>query len=154
LANTLANSRFSAVFPAQSSEKPLRRFVHPAIVNYCRTPVRGPGGNSMTIELPHIIQSYVDSSNRHDVQSILSCFSDDAVVHDEEEALHGKKAIEDWITKTIEKYKFQYKPLSLKGDEREAIVTIEVSGTFDGSPITLDYHFAIERDKIVSLVIE
>jgi ketosteroid isomerase-like protein len=47
----------------------------------------------MTIKPPHIIQSYVDSSNRHDVQSILSCFSDDAVVHDEGKTLHGNKAI-------------------------------------------------------------
>src|SRR5437762_11384008 len=31
----------------------------------------------MAITLPQIIQKYVDSSNRHDVQSILSCFSDD-----------------------------------------------------------------------------
>jgi len=55
----------------------------------------------MTIKLPHIIQSYVDSSNRHDMQSILSCFSDEAVVRDERETLHGKKTIEDWIAKTI-----------------------------------------------------
>ena len=108
----------------------------------------------MAITLPQIIQKYVDSSNRHDVQSILSCFSDDAVVHDEAETLHGKKAIEDWITKTIEKYKFQFKPISVRQDDAEVIVAVEVSGTFDGSPITLDYHFTIEGDKILSLTID
>ncbi|SRR6266496_6845881 len=108
----------------------------------------------MTIKLPHIIQSYVDSSNRHDVQSILSCFSDDAVVRDERETLHGKKAIEGWITKTVEKYKFHFKPLSVKDDNAEIVVAVEVSGTFDGSPITLDYHFTIESDKILSLTID
>jgi hypothetical protein len=108
----------------------------------------------MAITLPQIIQTYVDSSNRHDVQSILSCFSDDAVVHDEAETLHGKKAIEDWITKTIGKYKFHFNPLSIKQDAAEIVMAVEVSGTFDGSPITLDYHFAIEGDKIVSLAID
>jgi len=34
------------------------------------------------------------------------------------------------------------------------VVAMEVSGTFDGSPITLDYHFTIEGDKIVSLTID
>ena len=47
----------------------------------------------MGIELPHIIQDFVDSSNRHDVQSILSCFSDDAVVRDEGGTLRGQNAI-------------------------------------------------------------
>jgi ketosteroid isomerase-like protein len=108
----------------------------------------------MTIKLPHIIQSYVDSSNQHDVQSILSCFSDDAVVHDEAETLHGRKAIKDWITKTIEKYRFRFKPLSIKDDSAEIVVAVEVSGTFDGSPVTLDYHFMIESDKILSLTID
>jgi ketosteroid isomerase-like protein len=108
----------------------------------------------MAITLPQIIQKYVDSSNRHDVQSILSCFSDDAVVQDETETLHGKKAIEDWITKTIAKYKFHFNPLSIKQDAAEIVMAVEVSGTFDGSPITLDYHFAIEGDKIVSLAID
>jgi ketosteroid isomerase-like protein len=108
----------------------------------------------MAIKLLHIVQRYVDSSNQHDVQSILSCFSDDAVVRDEGETLRGKKAIEEWITRTIQKYKFNFKPLRVKDDSAEIVVAVEVSGTFDGSPITLDYHFMIESDKIRSLSID
>jgi ketosteroid isomerase-like protein len=108
----------------------------------------------MPIKLPQIIQSYVDSSNRHDVQSILSCFSDDAAVHDEGATLHGKKAIEGWITKTIEKYKFHFNPLSIRDEPAEIVVAVEVSGTFDGSPITLDYHFVLEGAEIMSLAID
>jgi ketosteroid isomerase-like protein len=107
----------------------------------------------MNVKLPRIISDYVNASNAHDVKSILSCFSDDAVVHDEEETLRGKKAVEGWITKTIEKYKFQFKPLRIKEDKGDVVVTVEVSGTFDGSPVTLDYHFTIESDKISSLKI-
>jgi ketosteroid isomerase-like protein len=108
----------------------------------------------MTIKLPHIIQSYVDSSNQHDVQSILSSFSDDAVVRDEGETLRGRKAIEEWITRTIQKYKFHFKPLGIKQDSAEIVAAVEVSGTFDGSPVTLDYRFMIESDKIRSLSID
>ena len=108
----------------------------------------------MAIRLPRIIEKYVDASNKHQVKSILSCFSDDAVVHDEGETLHGEKAIEGWIAETIEKYKFQFKPLSIKDDDSEVVVAVEVSGTFDGSPVTLDYHFTIENDKISSLTID
>jgi hypothetical protein len=108
----------------------------------------------MNVELPPIVQKYIDASNRHEVASIAACFSNDAVVHDEGETLRGKKAIEGWISKTIEKYKFQFKPLSMKRDDSGIVVTVEVSGTFPGSPVTLDYHVTIEGDEIQSLSID
>ena len=105
----------------------------------------------MTIKLPQIIKKYVDASNRHDVKFILSCFAKDALVHDEGKVLRGQKAIEAWVVKTIAKYKFHFTPLSVKDDNTELVVRMEVSGTFDGSPISLDYHFVIVDDKILSL---
>lgn len=108
----------------------------------------------MNLDLPEIIQKYVEASNQHDVESVLACFSDDAVVHDEGETLRGKKAIEGWIAKTIKKYKFQLKPLGVKDERPQIVIAIEVSGTFPGSPVTLDYHFVIEEEKILSLTID
>jgi ketosteroid isomerase-like protein len=106
------------------------------------------------MKLPAVIDNYIRASNTHGVMSILSCFSEDAVVRDEGETLRGKKAIEGWIAKTIEKYKFQFKPLSVKEDDGEIVVSVEVSGTFPGSPVTLDYHFNLENEKILSLAID
>ena len=108
----------------------------------------------MAIKLPGIIKKYVTASNEHDVKSILACFSNDAVVLDEGETLEGRKAIEGWIVKTIEKYKFRFKPLGMKDQDAEVVVTVEVSGTFPGSPVTLDYHFTIENDKILSFAVK
>jgi ketosteroid isomerase-like protein len=108
----------------------------------------------MAIKLPEIIKKYVAASNKHDVKSIVACFSDDALVHDEREGHRGKEAIEGWTVKTIEKYKFQFKPLNVKADAAEIVVAVEVSGTFDGSPVTLYYHFTIKKDKILSLAIQ
>ena len=108
----------------------------------------------MTNNLPPIIQQYVSASNAHDVKAILSCFSDTATVQDESKTRRGMKEIESWIVETIEKYKFHFKPLNLKPDSSSPKVTIEVSGTFDGSPITLDYYFDLHNDRIQSLKIE
>jgi ketosteroid isomerase-like protein len=107
----------------------------------------------MTIKLPRVIKKYVDASNDHDVKSILSCFSDDAFIRDEGKEFRGKKTIEGWIVQTIQKYKFHFEPLTIKDDNVEVVVAVEVSGTFDGSPVSLDYHFAIEDDQILSLTI-
>ena len=106
------------------------------------------------MKLPIVIDSYIRASNAHDVKSILSCFSEDAVVRDEGETLRGKKAIEGWIAKTIEKYKFQFEPLRVNEDDGEVVVSVDVSGTFPGSPVTLDYHLKIENEKILSLAID
>jgi len=108
----------------------------------------------MMIKLPRIIDDYIKMSNAHDVKSILSCFSDDASVRDEGKERRGKENVGGWIAETIEKYKFQFKPLSIKEDSVDVVVPIEVSGTFDGSPVTLDYHFTIESGKIRSLTID
>jgi len=108
----------------------------------------------MRINLPAIIQKYIDASNAHDVKSILACFTNDAIVRDENATMRGKIDIERWITTTIEKYQFQFKPLISQERDNEIVVSVEVSGTFPGSPISLDYHFAIANDKITSLTID
>ena len=108
----------------------------------------------MPISLVPIIESYVDASNTHDVKSILACFADDAVLRDENATRRGKIDIEHWLGETIDKYKFHFKPLSAEERGNETVVSVEVSGSFPGSPVTLDYHFTVANDKISSLIID
>jgi hypothetical protein len=108
----------------------------------------------MSMNLPPIIENYINANNAHDVKSILACFIDDAVVRDENETHRGKIDIERWLRTTIEKYKFQFKPLGLEARDHETVVAVQVSGTFPGSPITLDYHFTQTNDEIASLIID
>jgi hypothetical protein len=74
-------------------------------------------------------------------------------VRDENATHQGRIDIQRWAIETIEKYKFQFKPLTSQERDDETVVSIEVSGTFPGSPISLDYHFVIANDKIASLTI-
>jgi len=106
------------------------------------------------MNLPAVIPRYIEASNAHDVKGIVDCFADDAVVRDENATRHGKIDIGCWATETIQKYKFHFKPLSADGRSAKTILSMEVSGSFPGSPITLDYHFTIANDKIESLIID
>jgi ketosteroid isomerase-like protein len=106
------------------------------------------------MNLPPVIARYIEASNAHDVEAIVDCFSDDAVVRDENAMQQGKIEISRWATETIEKYKFQFKPLSAAERDAKTILSIEVSGSFPGSPITLEYNFTIVNDKIQSLVVD
>src|SRR2546421_461089 len=83
----------------------------------------------MSAALPRLIQNYVDASNAHEVQSILACFADDATVHDENITHRGKIDIERWLRTTIEKYKFQFKPLSAEARDNEGIVANMTAST-------------------------
>ena len=97
---------------------------------------------------------YIDASNAHEVEAIVDCFAADAIVRDENAMRHGKIDIGRWATEAIEKYKFQFKPLSADERDAETILSVAVSGSFPGSPVTLDYHFTIANDKIESLIID
>jgi hypothetical protein len=106
------------------------------------------------MNLPPVISRYIEASNAHDVEAIVDCFADDAVVRDENATRHGKIDIGCWATETIQKYKFQFKLLRADVRGAETILSVEVSGSFPGSPVTLDCHFTIANDKIQSLIID
>jgi ketosteroid isomerase-like protein len=105
----------------------------------------------MSVKLPRLIETYVKAHNAYDEDAELACFSENATVLDEGETLTGKKAIREWMEKTRKKYTPQLKPLGIEEKGDEVIVTTEVSGTFDGSPVTLDYHFTIRNNLIEDL---
>jgi hypothetical protein len=106
------------------------------------------------MNLPAVIPRYIEASNAHNVKGIVDCFADDAVVRDENATRHGKIDIGRWATETIQKYNFQFKPLGADERGTKTILSMEVSGSFPGSPVTLDYHFTIANDKIESLIID
>src|SRR4030095_151092 len=106
------------------------------------------------MNLPPVISWYIQASNAHDLEAIVDCFGDTAIVRDENATQHGKIEIKRWATETIEKYKFHFTPLSTNEHGAKTALRMEVSGSFPGSPITLDYHFTIANDKIQSLIID
>lgn len=107
----------------------------------------------MSISLPTIIEEYYQAKNRHDTAAMLACFAEHAVVHDEGEELHGTAAIADWIEETTSRYRVTVEATHIKQENGETVVTAQVAGNFDGSPIELHYHFVVENDKIAALAI-
>lgn len=105
----------------------------------------------MSVKLPHPIDTYVKAQNAYDADTALACFSEDATVLDEGETLKGRRAIREWMEKTRKKYTPQLRPLGIEEKRNEVIMTTEVSGTFDGSPVTLDFHFTIRNHLIEDL---
>lgn len=98
------------------------------------------------MNLPTIITELIKAQNNSDSTAYTDCFSETAVVVDEGNTYKGKTEIKEWIEEANEKFKVVMKPIGFT--ETICILTAEVSGSFDGSPVLLDYHFEIATDKI------
>ena|SRR5882762_8309502 len=107
----------------------------------------------MSLNLPTPLSNYFEAQNAHDVDAMLSAFSEEASVRDEGQDMIGRVAIREWMDETTRKYRVTVTPTGVSQVDGRAIVTARVSGTFPGSPVELRYHFAIVSEKISSLEI-
>jgi len=103
------------------------------------------------MQLPKIIAHLLVAQDKYDSKAFAENFSDDAVVQDERKTYHGKKEIQQWNELTNAKYKTKYEPLEISMEGEKITMLTKVSGAFDGSPITLTYHFETNNGKITSL---
>lgn len=108
----------------------------------------------MTIKLPPLIAAFIKAKNDNDNNAFVACFADNAVVHDEGQEIRGTAAIKKWIEASNEKYQDTLTATGLAERGNQIILTALVSGNFDGSPISLDFHFAVNDSKITMLSIQ
>lgn len=105
------------------------------------------------MNLPKIVEDLVVAQNNFDSVAYANCFSETAVVFDEDKTHNGRKEIEHWIADANERYEATMKPVSFEEKETESLLKAEASGKFGGSPIVLSYHLEIANDLIQSLKI-
>lgn len=108
----------------------------------------------MSVNLPTPLAAYFDAKNAHDIDGMLAAFAEDAKVRDEGHEMIGRAAIRNWMDETTRKYRVTVKPLGVKRENQNEVVTAQVSGTFPGSPVELNYRFTIANAKIVGLAIK
>lgn len=103
------------------------------------------------MNLPNIISDLLIAQANFDSTSYAECFSETALVFDENEIHKGKNEIIIWNEKTNNMYETQLEALDFSVIEATNILTTKVSGNFQGSPIVLKYHFELKGGKIESL---
>ncbi|NML57567.1 nuclear transport factor 2 family protein [Chryseobacterium cheonjiense] len=103
------------------------------------------------MNLPDIITELVKTQQNFDSHAFADCFTETAVVTDEGNTYNGKAEIENWIDKANKEFKTVMKPLAY--NEKENILSAEISGTFPGSPAVLKYHLELKDGLINSLKI-
>jgi hypothetical protein len=135
---------------------------------------------SEDLDLPTVISSYLAAKLGSEVDTILDCFTDDALVHDEGKDHLGRVAIRAWLGELASKYTFTYRVLgahrwpataataapttaptttaptttpTTTAPTTAAALRVEVAGNFPGSPVVLHQHFSLAGDRIAALTI-
>ncbi|ABQ06861.1 hypothetical protein [Flavobacterium johnsoniae] len=103
------------------------------------------------MNLPKVITDLINAQNSFDSIAYANCFSENAQVFDEGKTHNGKLDIQNWIEESNQKYRSVMKPLEYTENGTSSILSAECSGTFDGSPIILKFHFDIADGKIQNL---
>lgn len=108
----------------------------------------------MSIKTSPVIEAFLKAKNNYDSTAFVGCFTEDATVQDEGREICGKTAIKTWIEVSMTKYRVTVAAKRLIELDNETILTAQVSGNFEGSPVLLDYHFVISDNKISRLCIQ
>lgn len=105
------------------------------------------------MNLPKVIAELIKAQDNFDSVAYANCFSETAVMFDEGKTHNGKTEIQYWIAEGNRKYKTVMKPVAYTETGTTGVLSTEISGTFDGSPIVLKFHFEIFDGLIQSLKI-
>ncbi len=108
---------------------------------------------TMSIQLPDPIERYVQIANSGTPEAATECFAPDATVYDEGRTYEGVAAIENWMAATKKKYGHTVAPLELAERGGQNILKARLTGSFPGSPITVNFSFVLADGKIRSLEI-
>ncbi len=105
------------------------------------------------MNLPNILQEFLKAQELFDIISFSNCFSEQASVFDDGNIYTGKEEIRQWNEKSNNEYKtlFEVKDFSVKDDTM--VLRINISGSFDGSPVMLNFHFRTKDNLITALAI-
>jgi ketosteroid isomerase-like protein len=112
----------------------------------------------MTISLPTVISDYFAASHRRDLDALMACFTDDAVVLDEDKEWRGHGGIRQWWEEvaTVYEYTVDVRGADALGPadgvQRHDVRT-HLEGNFPGGTVDLTNRFALRDDRIASLQI-
>jgi hypothetical protein len=107
----------------------------------------------MPLPLPKPIELFMSSEDTHDLEALADCLAAHATVSDEGQTMQGLKAINAWRLETRKKYRHTVEPIALIARAGKTVVSTTLTGDFLGSPVTLDFVFTLEGDKIAAVEI-
>ena len=108
----------------------------------------------MALDLPAPVANYFATEDNNDLDGLSRCYTAEAVVRDEGRTIVGPAAIKAWMVEAKRKYQHTTVPLhAAPAGDGALVVSVQVSGNFPNSPVTLKHAFHVSDRKISSLEI-
>jgi ketosteroid isomerase-like protein len=109
------------------------------------------------LDLPRPVLSYVQATNMYDLDGMLGCFADSAIVNDQQREHVGKAAIRAWAAKEIVGDHVTMYVTASRADLAGQTLIAQVTGTYDKTglpdPLTLRFYFSFSDNLITQLII-
>jgi hypothetical protein len=105
------------------------------------------------MKLPENIEGFIKAQNELDSTTFADYFTVHATVSDESSSYSGRDEIQQWIQEATEKYNMQLKPIDFTQTGSHGKLIVEVTGTFPGSPLIMQYNLDFDDTHISSLKI-
>src|SRR5262245_58978235 len=90
-----------------------------------------------SLSLPKPIAAYFTADSA-DGEAVSQCFTENAVVRDEEHTHSGRAAIKKWKMDTSARYQYTSEPFACEEKDGTIVVTSHLVGNFPGIPLTFD----------------
>jgi ketosteroid isomerase-like protein len=107
--------------------------------------------------LPAPVLGYFDFSNKGDLNGLVGCFADDALVNDQHREIRGKASIRHWADREIIGSKVKKTIVEAVSHHGDFIVRAKVDGDFDRTglpdPLILHFYFSVREEGITQLII-
>ncbi len=108
--------------------------------------------------LPAVVSTYLAASDRDDIDAIVACFANDAIVLDEDRHWRGADAIRQWREKVSAAFEYTVAIIGsealgdVEGGQCHEVYT-HLEGDFPGGQVDLTNRFTLRGDLIVGLEI-
>lgn len=107
----------------------------------------------MAVKLPKSIEDYFAADRDGGPDAVSACFTENAIVKDEDKTHVGLEAIRSWKAGSVRKYSYTVEPFLIATENGKTLVTSHLVGDFPGSPVDLRYFFVLSGQKIAELEI-
>ena len=107
----------------------------------------------MNVQLPDSIASFFEVSNDAKASALERCFTENAVVLDENHTHQGLDSIRAWLREAKHKSAYTVEPLDVVQQDSTVKVRAKVSGRFPGSHVVLNHVFRLTGGRIEFLEI-
>ncbi len=107
--------------------------------------------------LPQPVAAYVAATNAFDIDAVMACFAEDALVNDHRDEFVGREAIRAWAQREIIGDRVTMEVVEATRRADSATVKAIIRGNFDKTglpdPLLLSFYFSFSGERIVQLVI-